>query len=164
MTRSPFQEALKLPLFVPVLRDRLLCHPHSIVPDKRFQNRWSIHANQEQNDLFSLFSRQKTMFFRSQDDWLSKRSRGSDLKTPENDSESPSLSDHFYFSYKLLSVIYLYLYTQHCFPIFLLSHILLSEIRPNSVSHPAAGFFHTGPDEIALGFRISIPVVFETFL
>ena len=94
MTRSPFQEALKLPLFVPVLRDRLLCHPHSIVPDKRFQNRWSIHANQEQNDLFSLFSRQKTMFFRSQDDWLSKRSRGSDLKTPENDSESPSLSDH----------------------------------------------------------------------
>ena len=104
------------------------------------------------------------MFFRSQDDWLSKRSRGSDLKTPENDSESPSLSDHFYFSYKLLSVIYLYLYTQHCFLIFLLSHILLSEIRPNSVSHPAAGFFHTGPDEIALGFRINIPIVFETFL
>ena len=34
----------------------------------------------------------------------------------------------------------------------------------SSVLHHGAGFFHTGPDEIAFGFRISIPVVLETLL
>jgi hypothetical protein len=39
---------------------------------------WAIHANQEPNDLFSLFFEAANNVFRSPDGWLSKRSRVSD--------------------------------------------------------------------------------------
>ena len=47
-----------------------------------------------QTTFSACFSRRKTTIFRSPDGWLSKRSRVSDWRTPENGPKSPCLSDH----------------------------------------------------------------------
>ena len=47
-----------------------------------------------QTTFSACFSRQRTTIFRSPDGWLSKRSRVSDWRTPENGPKSPCLSDH----------------------------------------------------------------------
>ena len=47
-----------------------------------------------QTTFSACFSKQKTTFSRSPEDWLLKRSRVSDWSPPKKGSESPSLSDH----------------------------------------------------------------------